>query len=115
MKKNTITFLIVIINVIILSKTYAQQPYYDALNLSKLTTTPTSGILDRNDTTVLRILNNYVPSFAKNDGDKIQNCFNPTSGNKPDPNPFIELSGSLRSTENIIFKHWCLLKNVNPN
>lgn len=105
MKKNTITFLIVIINVIILSQTYAQQPYYDALNLSKLTTTPTSGILDRNDTTVLRILNNYVPSFAKNDGDKIQNCFNPTSGNKPDPNPFIELSGSLRSTENIIFKN----------
>ncbi|MCX6269270.1 MAG: hypothetical protein NTW16_18280 [Bacteroidetes bacterium] len=97
MKKFYVIFLLVIISVS--GKLYSQLPlpYYDAIKLSTMTLTPASGILDQGDDAVYQILEKYVPPSARNDKNKIREYFNPATAGKPDPNPFIEISGSKHS------------------
>lgn len=80
--------------VLIPNPSFSQLPYYDAIKLSTMMTYSSSGILDQGNDTVYKILEKYVPSSAKNDKNKIRDYFNPISFDKPDPNPFIEISGS---------------------
>lgn len=87
----TLIFLIVLIPTISLN---AQNPYYDALQLSK--ETDGTGKLNKNSR-VASILDDYFQPETTNTPSQIYDAFDPTPVNPADPNPFIQFTSPAHS------------------
>jgi len=78
------------------SSAFSQIEYYDAVALRKLTVPGTTNLNDQKDS-VYMILDQYVPGDSSSKL-AIRAAFNRQSIQRPDPNPFIELSGGAQSS-----------------